>query len=210
MGVRDVVVPETSMLRAHPVPMPRRRRASGFSLIEVMFGTVVLTIALLGHMASTFSEYRLARTDETRSEVLHLARQFVERARSDEDWSHLYARLRALQVLAEKPGIGGERLEDGRRVWPANHYYAEFVTPEWLESFSVLVEVPAADDGGLREDLVQPHFGLPADLNRDGTVDAEPRDDDYQALPVVFHLRWHPTGESPQELRIHTWLRRSL
>jgi prepilin-type N-terminal cleavage/methylation domain-containing protein len=200
-----------------PVPRSRRHpskraRQAGFSLIEVLIGTVVLVLALLGHMASTFAEYRMARTQETRSEVLHVARQFVERLRSDDDWEGLYARLRVMQNLAAKPDAGLTRLEDGRGAFAPDLYYGDFVLPVWLDSLAVLVDVPfdPLSPQNLREDLHQPRYGLPADLDGDGLIDATPHQQDYRALPVVITFRWQGAGDTPAQLRVSTWLRASL
>ena len=181
----------------------------GFSLLEVLIGTVVIAIALMGHMASAFSEYRMSKGEQARSEALHVARQFVERMRSDDDWPGLYARLRALQLLADSPSTAGERLEDGRRAWSPSRYYPDFVLPEWLGSLVLLVDVPFDPDNktDFREDLLQPRYGMPADLDGNGTIDETSRLDDYLALPVVLTFRWRPNGETAHQMRLSTWLR---
>ena len=187
----------------------RRSAQGGFTLIEVLIGTVVIAIALMGHMASAFSEYRMARGEQARSEVLHVARQFVERMRSDDDWSGLYDRLRALQLLSDTTSPLGEHLEDGRRAWPPHHYYPDFVLPEWLDSLVLLVDVPfdPMKVTDFREDGNQPRYGLPADLDGSGEIDAASRLGDYLALPVVLTFRWRANGETAHQMRLSTWLR---
>jgi type II secretory pathway pseudopilin PulG len=189
----------------------RRAKAGqrGISLLEVLFGGIVLAVALLGHVASTFHEYRLAREEQTRSEVLAVARQFMERMRSDEDFAGMYQRLRTLQDLAAAPTVPGERLEDGRLAFPPTAYYPDFVLPELLASLGVLVDVPfdPAAPASLREDVEDPRFGLPADLDGDGTIDDLSHRADYEALPVLVHLRWRPHGEAAHQMRLATWLR---
>jgi hypothetical protein len=59
----------------------------------------------------------------------------------------------------------------------------------------------------LREDLSLPLYGLPSDLDGDGTVDAAAHDGDYEALPVVVTFHWQPAGEAAHQLRLSTWLR---
>jgi hypothetical protein len=54
---------------------------------------------------------------------------------------------------------------------------------------------------------VLPRYGLPADLNGDGVVEASPRDDDYLMLPVVVRLRWRRAAEGSNEVVLATWLR---
>jgi type II secretory pathway pseudopilin PulG len=195
--------------RTHPCR--KRPGQSGFSLLEVLFGGVILSIAFLGHAATSYSEHRLAGFETSRSEALHAVRQFMERVRSEDDFAGLYARLRTLQRAAALPGKDGARLADGRRAWPARAYFPEFVTNATVRELGILVDVPFTTlDGGateLREDADMPAFGLPADLNGDGVVEATARDLDYRALPVVVTFRWTPRGEAPEELRVATWLR---
>lgn len=191
-------------------PTPRRQPAEGgFTLIEVLIGSVVIAIALMGHMASAFSEYKLARGEQARSEVLHVARQFIERMRSDDDWPGLYDRLRALQLLSDTASAAGEHLNDGRRAWPPHQYYPDFVLPEWMDSLVLVVDVPfdPAKVTDFREDLNQPRYGLPADLDGNGAIDAASRLGDYRALPVVLTFRWRPNGEAAHQMRFSTWLR---
>lgn len=192
-----------------PASRRRLRPQDGFTLIEVLIGTVVIAVALMGHMASTFAEYKLARTEQARSEALHVARQFVERLRSDEDWAGLYARLRELQLKAEQGTTQGERLEDGRVAWPPQTYYPDFVLTDFLSTLVVLVDVPfdPLEPGVLRENLVAPRYGLPADLDGSGTIDGESRLADYRVLPVVLTFRWRPNGDDAHQLRLSTWLR---
>ena len=196
-----------------PTPLRNRPRRTpeqgGFTLLEVLIGTVVIAIALMGHMASAFSEYKMARGEQARSEALHVARQFVERMRSDDDWAGLYDRLRALQLLADSPGTFGDRLEDGRRAWPPHHYYPDFVLPTWLDSMVLLVDVPFDPQSPteFREDLPLPRYGMPTDLDGDGVIDGAPRHTDYRALPIVLTFSWRTNGEAAHEMRLSTWLR---
>jgi hypothetical protein len=197
--------------RAASSRSPKRLPSAGFSLIEVLFGGVILSIAFLGHAATTFSEHRLAGAEAARTEALHAVRQFMERVRSEDDWGGLYARMLTLQRAAALPGGEGPRLQDGRRAFPATAYFPEFYVNPGVRELGVLVDVPSSplEAGGseLREDADTPLYGLPADLNGDGVIDGAAHDGDYRALPVVVRFRWTPRGEAPEELRIATWLR---
>ncbi|MHC5010508.1 MAG: type IV pilus modification PilV family protein [Planctomycetota bacterium] len=185
----------------------QRRHEGGFTYLEAICSVVVLAIALLGHAASTVTEHRLAEAGQVRSEALHASRQFVERLRADEDFTGLLSRILALQLTT---GAGGKAtLDDGRTAFDPTAYYPDFVVPDAVDSMAVRVEVPlhVGDVVSLREDQNLPYFGLPGDLNGDGAVDDQPRDDDYRALPVAFTFRWVPPGQAPAELRFSTWLR---
>ncbi|MHC5011450.1 MAG: type IV pilus modification PilV family protein [Planctomycetota bacterium] len=197
---------------------PKRRRIAasqgGVTLLEILFGIVLLAIGLMAQTASTLSEHRMVREQEYRSEALHVTKQFTERLRSDDDWAGLYARLRVLADAADTPGSGAVLLDDGREAYPPATYFSDFVPNDAMQDAVVLVDVPAApldaDPTGpafLREDVTDAHFGLPADLNGDGSTDGDARDGDYLVLPVRIIWRWVPSGEGTRELVLNTWIR---
>jgi hypothetical protein len=186
----------------------RHRQQGGFTLHETLWAAVVLSVALLGHAASAFSEQRMAQATQRRSEALDVTRRFVERLRADEDFSGLLARIQAYQVVA---GAGAVALEDGRNGYPAATYSPGFLAPTTLGTFLVRVEVPLRGSEGagydLREDANEPSYDLPADLNGDGTIDDASHDLDYRALPVSLTFQWTAPGHAPATLRLWTWLR---
>jgi hypothetical protein len=172
----------------------------------------LLSIALLGHTASIFSEHKLSTAEQARSAALLASEQFMERLRSDDDFAGLYARLEELDLQAQQPG-GKVHLEDNRRAFTPQTYYPDFVTPRGLSGFYVLVDVPSAPVPGsltgervLREDVPQQRFGLPSDLDGSGAIDDKPHDADYRALPVVVTFRWTALDEAPSEFHVSTWL----
>ena len=189
----------------------RRRAQSGFSVVETLIGTVVLAIALLGHVASTVAEDAMARDGQVRSEVLHTVRQFVERLRADDGWADLYANLRKAQLRALQPTLTGEaakgatKLDDGTWALDPRFYYPDFVLPDRVRSLRVLVEAPAGVDG-LREDQVAAEFGLPADLNGDGAIDDQPHQTDYRVLPVRVRFMWSADALGTRSMQLTTWL----
>jgi type II secretory pathway pseudopilin PulG len=193
---------------------PRGRPTRGFSLIEALFGLVLLAVALMAQVSTTLGEHRRADDLAARSEGLHMLKQFVERMRGDGDWAGLYPRLKALMEQASSPSAGAVRLDDGRESFPPQTYYPDFVTSGPMVGATILVDVPAAplltDPLGpahLREDQTSSRFGLPADLSGDGTIDGDSHDGDYLALPVSITLRWQPNGEASRQMRLDTWIR---
>ncbi len=198
-----------------PLPVRTAPRAprpeAGFGLIESLIGVSILAMAMLGYISTTLSHQRLAEDAASRTQVHQVAREFLERMRGDPEWSTLYERVRALQIQSSVAGLSGERLDDGRLGFPPAEYYPDMVVPRTLESLVLLVDVPhAPDEEGikvLREDVTAPEFGLPADLNGDGKIDDEARDEDYVALPVIVTVRWTPNGESARQMRLSTGLR---
>ena len=200
----------------HPsTSVPRATGEAGFSLIEGLLGLVILAVGLLSHASLTMAEHRLSREQQLRSEGLHVARQLVERLRSDEDWAGLYDRLRARQALADTPSSADAlRLEDGREAFVPQAYFPDFALSRALPQVHVLIDVPSGPDpvtpGGpavLREDVTAPAYGLPADLDADGTVDADAHDGDYVVLPVRVTILWTPAGEAARQLTLPVWLR---
>lgn len=189
----------------------RARSQGGFSLLDTLIGSVILAIALLGHVASTIAEDAMARDGQTRSEALHVVRQFTERMRADDDWAGLYARLQQAQTLAGMSTVPADtasdpvRLPDGRWAFKPSFYYPDLVESERVPSVRLLVEVPMAGDG-LREDQADARFGLPADLNGDGTVDDQPHQTDYRVLPVRFRFTWSADGLGQRECTVTAWL----
>lgn len=188
---------------------------AGFSLVEVMMGLSMLAVSLLAYASSSVSHFRLSREEIRRTTVLQVTRDFTERLRADDDWSNLYATLRERAAEADGTLAAAVRLDGGQWARPLSDYYADIDIPPALSAMRVRVEVPeslpvGAEAGSsarvLREDASLPAFGLPGDLNGDGIVDAQARDADYVALPVVLTFRWQAQDGSARELRRLTWL----
>lgn len=60
--------------------------------------------------------------------------------------------------------------------------------------------VPAGGVAQLREDVLDPSFGLPRDLDADGALDALDHALDYALLPARVRVRWAGVS-GPRELR---------
>ena len=180
-----------------PAGRRRSRRQAGFALVDLLVAATILALALLGHASTVLGGHRLSRSVEHRTIALEAARQFVDRLRSDPDWDGLYTALVGLySPTVGSNGMAGRAPQD---------YYADYVTPKDLGTVRVLVSVPQSGTE-LREDAVLPAFGLPYDLNADGTVDALPHQSDYAVLPVTVRFSWLPAGETVQSVEIATWL----
>jgi len=179
-------------------PLGHRRREAGFALVDLLVAATILALALLGHASTVLGGHRLSRSVEHRTVALEAARQFVERLRSDPDWTGMYANLVALY----SPAVSSQTGMVGR---PPQDYYADYITPKDLGNVRVLVSVPRVGTD-LREDANLPEFGLPYDVDADGTIDALPHQADYAVLPVVIKFSWYPPGETVQFVQISTWL----
>lgn len=191
---------------AASIPPGRAQGAAGpqdgFTYVECLITVAILAIALLAHASGALAGFSFANCEEGRSVALATQREFIERLRADEDWEGLYARLWARVDPTTVPAD---------RLYEPQEYYSDFVTPSELGTVRVRVEVPYASTGPgeplvLREDVLQPAFGLPYDLDGDGAIDAAERNTDYRALPIVLRFTWQPAGEVGQAMRTLTWL----
>jgi prepilin-type N-terminal cleavage/methylation domain-containing protein len=193
--------------------MRRPSSSSGFTLLEVLVCSAVICVAVLGHAMSVLTGQRNSALMQERGLAFSTLQRFIERMRADTDWAGLYARLKAMSAESGRDAnltfLGPD---ESLPVRAPTDYYADFDAPSRLGTVEILVQVPitvAGGTGALREDAVAPRYGLPADLNGDGVIDDNPRDDDRLALPVVVHLRWRRPGASSQEIVATAWLKAS-
>lgn len=191
----------------------RLRRDAGFGLVEVLFTTVILVIAVMGNVSSVGSAHSAAKAVTERGRALKVLGQLLERLRGDDDWVGLYARLAVLsrESTSDKT-LADLGVDASLATHPATAYYADFNVPADLGTLTFLVQVPSSTAGlglfsTLREAQVAPRYGLPADLNGDGLTSTDSRANDYRALPVVVRIRWARPGGATEELIVPTWLR---
>jgi hypothetical protein len=185
-----------------PSPRERNRRAErGLGLVEMLMAVVIGVLGLLAHASGILQGHNLARSEESRTIALQTMRELLERLRNDDDWASLYSRLGALL--------------DSNGGWHAtSSYYVDLEPSARLGTCSLRIDVPrfAAEDPVaspglfLREDVDDDVFGLPHDLDGDGTLGTATLDARYLVLPVRVRLRWQAAGEPGQEIRISTWL----
>jgi Tfp pilus assembly protein PilE len=192
----------------------RPRGSAGFSLVEVMASVVIIVTVILGHVASVGYSHRAAAASEEKGLALVTLQRFVERLRSDTNWSSLYGRLRTHTAEGANDANLSQIGTDLTLTTVApSTYYADFVPPAKLGTVTVLVQVPVLSANGvpaLRETLSAPRYGLPADLNGDGVVNDVSQNFNYHVLPVVVRLRWQQGSRTPEEVVIATWLRRGV
>jgi hypothetical protein len=180
-------------------------------LIEVLASMVVVTVALLAYGSSVLQNHRCSAAAEERGVAVLTLERFVERLRADTDWAGLYARLRPLSSeSAGDANLTSFARNPSLTTYPPSAYYADFDVPASLGTVTVLVQVPSttvSGVAGLRENANAPRYGLPMDLNGDGVVDGNTRNDDCAVLPVVVRLRWQHKGQAADEVVVATCLR---
>ena len=77
-----------------------------------------------------------------------------------------------------------------------------------LHQVQATIIFPSARVGAvseLREDLVMPQLGLPADLNGDGVIDGLNHAGDYTLLPVQIRVQW-VTPDGPRSFSVFSVL----
>src|SRR5262245_61285400 len=199
---------------SHPAKSTRgraARRRAGIALLDVLVASTVLVIAILGHVSSVLWQHKMNRVTEDYSVAATTLGRFVERLRADPDWATLYARLSPLsQESVGSAALSSLAVDPSLACYPATTYYSDFTVPSVLSNAKFLVQVPwtvASGTGALRENTVAPRYGLPYDLNGDGVLDGNARNDDYARLPVVVRIRWQSALQGAKEIVISTWLR---
>lgn len=187
----------------------------------MLVAVAIFAFGLMAHASSNLAAQNLTRAEARNSVALQTVKGFTEALRSDTEWETLY-------------GFLCDRL-DMASAHPCTMYVSDFPVPAELGAVEVRVDVPRSapvdgsggagggtvpgdgtlpggEEGGstapiLREDVSMTTFGLPYDLNGDGTMDADARDGDYLVLPMRITFRWSAPGEAPQELTVFSWLR---
>jgi prepilin-type N-terminal cleavage/methylation domain-containing protein len=199
-----------ALAAACPLAAGRTKGQAGFALIEVLLASAILVLALLGHAASVAAEHTLAKSLNDRGLAIQTLQKVIERVRADPDWSGLYATLRAKSTESSgDTGLSWLKEDTSLTTYALTSYYSDLVAPTSLGTVTVLIQVPSTTVSGvaaLRENATAPRYGLPHDLNGDGTIDGNSRDSDYRSVPIVARLRWKRGAQNAQEVVLTTWI----
>ena len=171
-------------------------REQGTTLVELLVAAITLSLLLLGFGRFMAVSMVTAGLDREAALAEEAARSQLEVLRA-EDLTDVFARYNALPD-DDAEGIG---TAPGKDFAVAN-LVAMTTDADGMAGEILLPETPP---GVLREDQLDPLFGLPLDLNGDGLIDAADHAGDYAALPVVVRVEW--TGQSgPARVEIRTTL----
>lgn len=170
---------------------------SGFTLIDVCVGLLILALAVGALVGTMFSALRLDRVNESKAAANQALRGVLEDMKAME-FSEVYAAYNASKADDPDPGYDYKTALDLTSVLPVGTCgtapLAQVIFPE-------------DSNGFLREDLVDPALGMPRDLDGDGGTDGDDHSADYRILPVVVKLDWEsPSG--PQTIQVATVIRR--
>jgi len=171
-------------------PEGARRASAGFTFVELAIGMTVFLVALGGLMASILSSRELARSSDETGRAFEAARQQLERlhneALDDASFGELFRRYN--DTAADDGGV-------------TNPVGAHFDVPGLnvrvgdADGRCGRIEFPQAPGDPptmLRENIQEPSFGLPRDLNANGaSTDATDLSGGaYVLLPVRIHVEW--------------------
>ena len=176
------------MLPRHSPALHQDPSRGGFSLVEVMVASVVLSIGVLGFTQAMIGVRREEQTSrEARLATLHA--QNVIESMAAVDPSEIYARYNSTD--ADDPPIGespGAVVDLGDSGLGDSNASCRVVFPE--------------QGGVLRESVDMPVLGMPRDLNLDGVINGSDRAADYRILPVLVRVQW--TGASQNRVELKT------
>ena len=175
--------------------MLRRRRESGFTLIEttIVLGTV--TLSTLGVITAHLTCARLAQTNRETQLASQAVRSKMEEVAAS-DVTQVVGLYDSLP--ANDPGGAG--------TGPGATFAVGGLAPNSLGATGDVV-LPLDGAGHLREDITDPALGMPRDLNGDGVIDALDHSADFCILPVLVRVRWNGLARD-REMRLHTVLYR--
>lgn len=156
----------------------------------------VLVVALIAFSQGLVNSSQNASSQRKRDLGIEGARRVLERIQS-EDIAQVFALYNS--DGADDPGGAGTAPGPNFAVDGLNELASD------ADGFVGQVLFPVAAQGGLeqlREDLPNPSFGTPKDLNGDGLIDAADHSADYQVLPVRVRVTWiSDSGPASVELK---------
>ena len=177
-----------------------RTRKAGLTVIEVMVGTGILLLSMLGFTrVVVFSD----ANPEARHEYF-LASEAASRL-VDELQRASFSDVFALYNDDPFDDPAGLETAPGSRIWvPGLAPSRE--RPIGPVGRIILPTLYNFNDGLLlREDVLDPALGMPRDLNGDSRVDQRDHSKDYILLPVTIRIEWY--GEAgPSVLETRTLL----
>ena len=166
---------------------------AGFSMIEVLLGVLVLVVAVLGTMASITSAAMVGRSTRETTIAHKAAQRMLERM-------HGMPCSQVVGTFNTQPNDdpGGANTAPG----PNFAVPGLDVRDGDPDGFAGEVLLPLGfPDSKIEEDMVDPSFGMPRDLNGDGVVDGVDHAGDYIIMPVRVRVEWTGTsGERAVEI----------
>jgi len=177
-----------------------QRSEGGFGYVELLIAMSALIVAMLAHAGLTVSTHAQNSLNQERRLALEGLRGQLDRMRTVE-FKHAFATFDTVTTNDPPGAVGPNFAIAGLNPSPSDGdgFVGRVIFP---------VAPPASDPSAppvLREDVVNAEMGMPADLDGDGVVDDQPKDEGYLYLPVIVEARWRSiVGE--QRMHIMGWL----
>jgi hypothetical protein len=183
-----------------PAPAPAGARSRrGLTLLELLFCITLLTLGISAIARATVGMARAGSMAHDTELATQAARAMLERIQA-EAFSQAFRSFNAL--ASDDPGGAGTApganfAVAGLRALPGD--------PDGLPG-EILFPTRAGTPGVLSENVVDPHLGMPRDLDGDGLVDAANHSTDYNLLPVLVRVRWQARDGSAGAVELQTLL----
>lgn len=151
---------------------------AGLTLLELLIAGCILCVGTCALVVVVIHSMILATMNSETARAQEAARSILERVTSVPP-EHAFALFN--QVTGDDPAdleAPGGRFEIGG-------------TEEAAAITGEIIFPVGTDGASLREDVVDPHLGMPWDLNGDGVIDSANHADDYVLLPVRIRVTWN-------------------
>jgi len=180
-----------------------RAARRGLTLIEITITLAILIAAVLGFSQSLLDSMVTTRLNRQVSLATDGARRVISDLQGT-GFEQVFAQFNSGangNLLGSQPITAGGFVIDGLQPLPGD--------PDGMVGRILFPEVvPAGGPVQLREDVVDPRFGTPRDLNGDGVAgDALDHSGDYRILPVVIEVDWNGAS-GPAHVEFKTVLSR--
>jgi hypothetical protein len=156
------------------------RGDSGFTAVEVIVTGAVLAVGACALVAALVNAMTLASVNRETAAATQAAREIVERL-------HGIAPCLVFRSFNKNPYDD----PDGAYTAPGESFSFDAGSGIQGEgNLTARIIFPVGDDGLLRENSDDPHFGMPRDLNGDGSIDGNDHSGDYVLLPLRVRISW--------------------
>ena len=164
-------------------------------MIELMITVLLISVGLAGYLHSIVQSSMTAESNKRMAIAAQRGRVMMEAIKST-DFADVFATYNA--DPADDPGGVGTAAGS---TFDADGLQAPANDPDGFVG-QILFPVAGGAPGALREDVANPAFGTPRDLNGDGLADGNDHSGDYQLLPVIVRMAWRtPKGNSRLEFK---------
>ena len=171
------------------------RMRAGFSLIELLISFSLIVVVLFSFTRVTLTSRVAARTNHEARVAKEAARGMLELVQTVD-----------FETAFQRYNADGSDDPDGPNTAPGAGFAVDGLPPVDGDADGLAGEVVFPTLAGaptvLREDLLLPSLGLPADLSGDGQIDALDHSGDYLVLPVLVRVEWQSrTGPAKVEFK---------